>query len=60
MGEIKQLNQAIQAVQSDISKHRESLEDCLRFKVCWFAGLMMMVLFGLVELRFVGIVFKAC
>lgn len=32
MGDIKRLNQAIQAVQSDISKHRESLEDCLRFR----------------------------
>jgi hypothetical protein len=32
VGEIKRLNQAIQAVQSDISKHREALDDCLRFK----------------------------
>jgi len=32
VSEIKRLNQAIQSVQSDISKHRESLEDCLRFK----------------------------
>lgn len=28
--EIKKLNQQIQMVQSDMSKHRESLEDCLR------------------------------
>ena len=32
VSEIKRLNQAIQAVQSDISKHREALEDCLRFR----------------------------
>ena len=32
VAEIKRLNQAIQAVQSDMSKHRESLDDCLRFK----------------------------
>ena len=32
MAEIKRLNQAIQGVQSDISKHREALDDCLRFK----------------------------
>jgi hypothetical protein len=32
VSDIKRLNQAIQAVQSDISKHRESLDDCLRFK----------------------------
>lgn len=29
--EIKKLNQQIQMVQSDMSKHREALEDCLRF-----------------------------
>lgn len=28
--EIKKLNQQIQMVQSDMSKHREALEDCLR------------------------------
>lgn len=32
VGEIKRLNQSIQAVQSDMSKHREALEDCMRFK----------------------------
>ena len=32
VAEIKRLNQAIQAVQSDISKNRESKDDCLRFK----------------------------
>eukprot|EP00752_Nemacystus_decipiens_P006857 g6159.t1 len=30
--EIKKLNQQIQMVQSDMSKHREALEDCLRYK----------------------------
>lgn len=30
--EIKKLNQQIQMVQSDMSKHRESLEDCLKYK----------------------------
>lgn len=28
--EIKKLNQQIQMVQSDMSKHREALEDCIR------------------------------
>ena len=28
--EIKRLNQAIQQVQSDMSKHKEALEDCLK------------------------------
>jgi hypothetical protein len=32
MIEIKKLNQQIQLVQSDMNKHRESLEDCLRYK----------------------------
>lgn len=31
--EIKKLNQQIQMVQSDMSKHREALEDCLRLDV---------------------------
>mmetsp|Transcript_9230 Transcript_9230/g.19522 ORF Transcript_9230/g.19522 Transcript_9230/m.19522 type:complete len:542 (-) Transcript_9230:246-1871(-) len=30
--EIKKLNQAIQVVQSDMSKHKEALEDCLKYK----------------------------
>jgi len=30
--EIKKLNQAIQMVQSDMSKHKEALEDCLKYK----------------------------
>lgn len=30
--EIKRLNQAIQQVQSDMSKHKEALEDCLKYK----------------------------
>ncbi|KAG5179125.1 flagellar associated protein, partial [Tribonema minus] len=30
--EIKKLNQQIQMVQSDMSKHREALEDCMRYK----------------------------
>jgi len=30
--EIKKLNQQIQMVQSDMSKHKEALEDCLKYK----------------------------
>jgi len=30
--EIKKLNQAIQMVQSEMSKHKEALEDCLKYK----------------------------
>jgi len=32
VSEIKRLNQSIQSIQSDISKHKEALDDCLRFK----------------------------
>jgi hypothetical protein len=32
MQEIKKLNQQIQMVQSDMSKHKEALEDCLKYK----------------------------
>jgi len=32
--EIKKLNQQIQMVQSDMSKHREALEDCLKYVAC--------------------------
>lgn len=30
--EIKRLTQQIQALSSEMSKHRESLEDCMRYK----------------------------